>query len=152
MDYAGGGTPANLSTKTEKQPQQPCQHIPHPNHLPAPDRTMLWVQMQEYHSSSHKWHFNNEQPRMDNGSPLIWTMVHTSSATWNWMYAWNQPLDKYIPWIACQTLPSKLVLLSYAMWTSWLPSDLSADTPIRKPPSTMALTQQAQQKQLQSTQ
>jgi len=138
--------------KTEKQLQQPCQRIPHPNHLPAPDRTTLWAQMREYHSSSRKWHFNNEQSRTDDGSPLIWTMVHTSSAAWNWTYAWNRPLDEYIPWIACQTLPAKPVLLSYAMWTSRPPADLSADTPIRMPPSTTALTQPVQQKRLQSTQ
>jgi len=80
-DYAGGGkTPAHRSKKTEKQLHQPCQCISHPDRLPAPDRTTLWAQMQEYHSSSRKWHFNNEQSRTDDGSPLIWTMVHTSSA------------------------------------------------------------------------
>ncbi len=134
--------------KTETPPQQQHQPIPHPDFQPTPDSTTLWEQMREYHSSSHKWQFNNKQIRTDDGSPLIWTMVHPTSATWNRTYAWNQPLDEYTPWIACQTLPSKPVLLSYAMWTS----RPTADTPIRTTPATRALTQPAPQKLLQPAQ
>jgi len=43
-------------------------------------------------------------------------MVHLSSATWQATYAWNRPLDEYIPHTACQTLCSKPVLISYALW------------------------------------
>ena len=70
---------------------------------------------------------------MYDGSPLNWTMMHPSSTTWNWTYAWNQPLDKYIPWIACQTLSSKPVLLSHAMWNSLQHSDPMVATLIRQP-------------------
>jgi len=70
---------------------------------------------------------------MYDASPLIWTMMHPSSTTWNRTYAWNQPLDKYIPWIACQTLSSKPVLLSYTMWNSRQHSDPMAATSTRQP-------------------
>jgi len=50
------------------------------------------------------------------GSPLLWTMVHPSSSTWQAMYAWNRPLDEYIPHTVCQIFHSKPVFISYALW------------------------------------
>jgi len=62
--------------------------------------------------------------------------MHPSSTTWNWTYTWNQPLDMYMPWIACQTLFSKPVLLSNAMWNSWQHPDLRVANSTRQPKAT----------------
>jgi len=139
LDYSRGWTSCNrgklqqaLHKKLEKQLEQQSQSISKPA-LAVPNPTTFWEQMPAYYSSSRRWKFNDEMTRMYDGLPLNWTMMHPSSTTWNQTHAWNQPLDKYIPWIACQTLSSKPVLLSYSMWNSWQHSDPMAATLTRQP-------------------
>jgi len=113
----GGKFQQTFYPKIEKQLERQCRSISRPT-IAVPNSTILWEQMRAYYSSSPKWKFNDKPTRMNGESPLIWTMMHPSSTTWNRTYAWNRPLDEYTPWIACQILASKPVLLSYAMWNS----------------------------------
>jgi len=83
---------------------------------------ILWMRMQEYYASSCKWKFNNESTTTDNGSTLIWTMLHLSVNTWNWTYAWHQLLDEYTAWTPCQ-------ILSWNQYSFPMPCGLLATEP-----------------------
>jgi len=105
-------TPNQIITRSERQR---CSATPN---LAAAADMILWASMRDYYLCSSKWRFEEEQTGMDSGSPLTWTMVHPISKTRTQTYAWNRPLDEYMPLTACHLWPSKPVLISYAMWNT----------------------------------
>jgi len=55
-------------------------------------------------------------------------MLHLSENSWNQTYAWHWPLDEYMPWTACQILPTKPILISFALWNTQRQSNLLTAT------------------------
>jgi len=78
-------------------------------------------------------------------SPLLWMMVHLSSATWHQTYTWNRLLDEYMPPMACPLLHSKPVFMSHALWNVRSPLDWPVITPCMASQSTMQTSDQTKQ-------
>jgi len=73
-----------------------------------------WEDMRRFYLSINLWPSTERQnPILEGGSPLVWTMLHPPKIVERCLtYSWKGHLDNFLPWACTEQMP----LISYAKW------------------------------------